>query len=482
MSNQRLILLIMAAVFINCRGRNQLQGNQEKLAQQITVEDSLLAASAKAMPQKISKGIQLKENRSIDKSYPIQLVDIAGQKGDSIDVKLSDIADVTFIPLESIPDSSNIGKVTQFVKLTDKYILVYGLSGIYQFGRDGRFIKTIVKNKIDNINVRVFPGRGSQMSWSSKEVIYDGAIGDIWVKDGFLYYTSYNSETKQYGFKKYQLNDDRPLGMNGNVEAARDTLPGKLLQLFSANAADGFQYRLNRNATTIPLSGDMFLNVPSAWSNASRGKNVMVGHSDNDSLCGFTNLNPVENYTKRIIKRGSTRVRRHWYKNMLTIYSTFSDTVFRVMPPNRFVPAYVFNFDSLKVTPNRYFTPGKLHGNLWVSDMLVETDEKLLVEYGDVDAKIAFGIYDKNKKHFQSVNYGKKNRGVVDDILGYGGYWPREINGQREEAKMVSGIGLKYWVKSDRFKQAEAQRKEEFERCIHQMKDDNHLLIIYKLK
>jgi hypothetical protein len=104
----------------------------------------------------------------------------------------------------------------------------------------------------------------------------------------------------------------------------------------------------------------------------------------------------------------------YYHGGRLTIRQTLNDTVFRVVSPNRLVPAYVLNFGSYRADLQTYFS-----GNL--SEKLLpgswkESDRYLLFVYtqnrdtpnnrsaGTV--KFFYAYYDKNSRQFYHFSEG----------------------------------------------------------------------------
>lgn len=486
----RFIPILFLILLFSCKSRNQLNNKEQELIQQITNEEKLKSENqqnVKKQQMAITPGIRLIEDRNIDVQNPPIPIKLAEQRNDSMVANLSDLtSEVEIIKLDPLPDTSNYMAHTLNVKLTPKHIIVYGMSGVFLYNREGRFLKTIVGNKLKGFNIKVWKdGMSSRMSYQSANVYYRGSLGEVFHMNECLYFTCYDSDKGELSYRKLDLSDSSTtLMLSQNAEKDLSAFPGEEIRKLTKTESDGFVRRLNKVAVTIPLSETIFANIPSAWSNVSKGSNVVIGSESavNDTLCEHKNPTRLENFTHSVNKRGSTKIRRYWYKNALHMYSVFSDTVFRVESPSRFVPAYVFDFGGYGFSPSEYFAPKKLCGFIGISDMLVETSGSVYIEYYDVDGSVGFGIYNKATKRFKSIANGKKNRGVVDDVFGHYAYWPRSVNANYEEGKLFTGAFYKELVKSDGFKNSRAARKSEIEQ-IAQTTHNKHLyLTIYRLK
>jgi len=98
-----------------------------------------------------------------------------------------------------------------------------------------------------------------------------------------------------------------------------------------------------------------------------------------DTLCRFPNYNPLPVIKKTAAYNTPPAPDIYYYGDRLTIRQTMNDTVYRVMAPNRLVPAYVSNFGSYRIEVQNYLygdSPEKLRPSTWK-----ETDRYILFVY-----------------------------------------------------------------------------------------------------
>ncbi|MFC0875272.1 hypothetical protein ACE01N_01690 [Saccharicrinis sp. FJH2] len=485
-----LLIIMVLSITVSCN-RNKLKTDEKSLVQTIRTEEEQLAYEQQQREEqekqladslaKLPKGFRFKEDRNVEQGNMPKIINIAKKPTDTVSLVLSDVVkSVEYIRLDPIPDSTNLRNGTFSAKLTSKYIIVYGVSGIYLYNRDGKFLKPIIQNEIKNMGIENMY-RGVRTSWSSGNLFYRGQVGEVWVLGDNLYYTTVDFEKQKYSYRQYNLETPgSTITLPTSVERIPPELPGKEIARLTKGQAGSFQNRFTSVATTIPLGEHIFINVPSAWSTASKGTNLVMYGPGNDTICKFSNNNTVQNYPHTLISRGDTRNRRYFFNGQLFIYPMFSDTVFKVILPNKLIPEYVFDFGEYKPTPNEYFSPGELSGKIYLSSDIVETSNKIFFEYFDIDGIEKFGIYRKQTGEFITVSNCK--HGLPDDSDGFLSYWPKTLNSQNEECKILLASSLKYLIQNPLLEHPEASRKQETKRFIEQLDENDHVAIIYKLK
>jgi hypothetical protein len=104
------------------------------------------------------------------------------------EVRLQDIADVEYVPLETTDDLLLSGEATLSC-ISDKYIVVYEprLGDIYIFNRNGK-----IHSRFNHIG-----GSGQEYSWIKSGVIFDEKTEEIYVCSQFIQVYSLNGEHKR---------------------------------------------------------------------------------------------------------------------------------------------------------------------------------------------------------------------------------------------------------------------------------------------
>ena len=131
---------------------NQILTEEEQLAQQETKRVELEKQLADSIA-KLPKGFRFKEERGIDAQKPPLVIDIAGSLNNIADKQLSDVAlDIKYVRLEPIPDADLPRNQKYKFYLMDNHLIAANLYGIHQFTKDGKFVKTIVKNQLTGVD------------------------------------------------------------------------------------------------------------------------------------------------------------------------------------------------------------------------------------------------------------------------------------------------------------------------------------------
>ena len=77
---------------------------------------------------------------------------------------------------------------------------------------------------------------------------------------------------------------------------------------------------------------------------------MTVFSNTGDTLCLLSSAHEVKNRTSPLIADNKPFT---WYfKNKLTFLEYYTDTIFRINPPNRMLPAYLLDFGKDKVSFN----------------------------------------------------------------------------------------------------------------------------------
>ena len=132
-----------------------------------------------------------------------------------------------------------------------------------------------------------------------------------------------------------------------------------------------------------------------------------------DTLCRFPNYNPIP------VIGGSAYNSPpspdiYYYNKQLTIRQTLNDTVYRIVSPNRLLPAYVLNFGAYGADVQTYFR-GNLSEKL-LPDTWKETDRYILCVYTkerdtssnreNGSVKFFYSYYDKKSRQFYHFSEG----------------------------------------------------------------------------
>ena len=190
-----LLILLMLSQLSSCN-HNRLKTNEKELAKEIITqekekEDADKAAHEKKLADTLNRhqgGFRLKENRSVDPAHPPIVIDLAGSLNNVKEINLSDIASgISYVSIEPVPDSAIPVDLKFNYYLMDNYIIARNLYGIHLYSKDGRYIRSVVKNQYTGVNVKA----GSVMFYS--DYTMKGGGMSVWAEGNNLFYNYRNN-------------------------------------------------------------------------------------------------------------------------------------------------------------------------------------------------------------------------------------------------------------------------------------------------
>jgi hypothetical protein len=486
-----ILIILVLSTFVSCN-RNRLKTDEKELKGQILTEEQQLAQEAELRAERekqladsiarLPKGFRFKEDRSVDSKNPPDVISFPSLPNKGKEILLSDIVDtITYFVMQPLPDTSIHASLRLKAKISGDKIIVYGLSGLYVYNLSGELDHPIIRNKVNGINIKRFPGGSYQMQYIGEEVDYYGEIGEVWPSGDEIFFTTLDKARNRHEWKKINIYDPSSCMLPDNVESDPSEFPGKKLFEFRKELPGNFQQLLNHESYTRPVGAGFYLNAPSLWTTSKLGKQPVILNENSDTICEFSMFNKIENFTHSIISRGSTPVGNYTYGHQIYLYIPLSDTIFKVVPPNRFVPVYVFNYGKYKINANEYFAPGEIKNKLYCTD-IIETSKKLFIRYKNIDGDNDLGIYFKKTKEFVPILNSSKQNGITDNLIGYFDYWPENLNEKREDCRIFNGATLKYFIKNQSKENNTAKYRNEFEKFVNRLSDESIVAIIYQLK
>lgn len=507
-----LVALILAlAIFISCNG-NRLKTDEKKLVKQILTEEEQLAQQETKRVErekqladsiaKLPKGFRFKEERGIDAQKPPLMIDIAGSLNNIANKQLSDVAlDIKYVRLEPIPDADLPRNQKYKFYLMDNHLIAANLYGIHQFTKDGKFVKTIVKNQLTGVD---YDEKRNRISfWNDYTLIGGGT--SLWARGNSLFYTYSNLITGQSYIMEYDCSQDLSVsGAAFNPENRNQiTGLGKIqLDLNHGKITPPPPRKHQGMWSTSPEGLYEHLGVFSPDRNTyithQNGKNMWeIFNNRGDTLATFAKLEQVKNYTKSLM-RGIDSGFQYENRGNLYFRTDFNDTVFQVVPPNRIVPVYVFNLGQYKVSKQEGVDPDvKLDGKIIPQDW-AETQNYIFLTFTkdsydcpntrkNKSVKIYHAIFSKTSHQLQIVKGDPTDYEapvLVNNIDGGCPVWPLsyQVGSKGEIILSLKGRDLKAQVKSSEFQKstAPAEKKEKLKQLANAVSDLDDILMIVK--
>jgi len=513
-----LLFFTLLLLIFSCN-RNRLKTSEKELKEEIILQEkeetdrSAGARQPTDTSNRRPKGFRYKENRSADPANMPVKIDIAGNLTNIKDLKLSDIAsDIRYVRMEQVPDSTIPSDLKFKYHLTDNYIVTANLYGIHLYSKEGKYIRSIVKNEMTGViinqnmitfyNDYTMKGGGMGIR-SSKDILYYNYINTM---SGEKYIMKLDCSSAHLA-KEYRFDPEFPDRISGLGDIALDLNYGKpespkpkSHQGMFGGPSEYFNneisvYMLNDNLYAIPSYGESALVICNNYGDTLNL--LVICNNYGDTLTSFTRHEKLVNYTKSL-QRGTDDGVHYENPGSLYIRAEFNDTVFRVNPPDRFYPVYVLNLGEYKVTRQQGVDPDfNLTGKI-IPEEWAETGNFIFLTFtmDDYDCpntrksktvKIYHAIFSKQTRQLTVVkgdpcNYTPEI--LRNDIDGGPPVWPSSfmIGYNGEILIPLKGKDLKERVRSEYFRSSDAPagRKSELENLARIVTDSDDILMIVK--
>ena len=498
MNNRIIYFLILFTVLLMGCARNRLKTDEKSLVKQILTEEEqreyeaeLRAEREKQLADslaKLPKGIRLKGDRKTDPLNPPEIIDIAGNLNQVGKFALSDIvSDIKYIRLQMPEDSAFTGKVTfksdvdtkqelplMVIKNKD-FIVAYNYLGILLYSAEGKFLKTICSNELNNFEI----GK-NYISGGSNSTI-KGANNTPFLIGNNLYY---NYEDEENGISELMLVNcsDLPLSMPENIETHN-----KYRGIGTPVASTG-----KNSYSVIPLGSNLFAKK----GHPKRNEDMLTYYSvKGDTLCSFPGNQKIENYTSTV-SRSPDFGSSFQYKGNYFFREPHSDTIFRVVPPSFLIPEFIINLDEYKVERIQdAMDPTYNLDDKFIMKSLSISDSYVLINYtkgynspnarSNKKVKFYHAIYDRKNKTLKHIQYDPDNWNfsLENDIDGGLSFWPYiPVSEQGEFLMSVKGSDLREHIKTDGFLNSSAPDDKKAAFLDLAQKAENHETIVIILK
>ena len=498
-------IFLLLIIDLSCH-RNSLKTNQKELSQEILIQEKEKSAPEEADHEKQltdtlnkhPKNFRFTEVRTIDPKHLPVVIDIAGNLNNLSDIKLSDIASkISYIRMQPVPDST-IPKDLKFkYQLLDNYIVAINLYGIHLYSKDGRYLRSIVKNEmtgvvVDKNSIRFwndYTKRGGGMSIQENgDKLYYNYSNNITGQNYIMEFDcSSNQLTPDYKFDPENPNQIAGLGTiaidlnNGKTEPPQ---PRKHQGMFGGTP-EAFFY----NRGIFMIDGSSYL-LP------EHNKNMMaVLNKEGDTLSIFAQLEKLKNYTKSL-QRSTDPGSQYEENGTLYFRPAFNDTVFKLIPPNRLYPVYVLTLGDYKVTMQEGVDPDFILTGKIIPGEWAETKNYIFMTFTkdnydcpntrkNKTVKIYHAIFSKLNHNVSIIKgdpYDYSPEILENNIDGGLPVWPSSymISKNGEILISLKGYDLRDRIKSKEFKLsgAPASNKKELETLAGTVSGSEDILMI----
>ncbi len=460
------LLGLSLTILPSCR-HNRLKTSEKVLSNEILaqektkdeVERTELNNESPKSKDKLSGVLRKNEIRSIDSSRPPIKLNLLETNKNLRDFKLSDVASsVSYIKLETPPDTIliydpfyNRTSLISSIKEADGQIIFQGLFGITRFNMQGKYQETIWKNE------RGIDMRGQQVGWSSTSFYGVMPNNPVSIFNGNIFYTFTNGNTGTGQFMKYNPESTFNISIQSQPEVPGfNSVPGDTLLITQKHTMERFDL-------IYGVGADTWVGINQKWNAGKTGSLLVTFNTRGDTICQFTDFDRIVNFKQASYRRSIDFV-SYYYNGMLTIKQEFNDTVFRLIPPNRLLPAYIIDFGEFKVDFNEGLDPNSDISEKFMFNSMHETNDFILIRYTQNNdspnnrkknsVKFFNVLFDKKQmKLFHQTGFSNEPEGIINDIDGGMPFWPDYITPQGEMVKLVSGKMIKEYINSDRFRE-----------------------------
>jgi len=439
--------------------------------------ETRLADTLATLPQ----GFRFDEDRSPDPKAPPITIDIAGNLQNVREIRLSQVAhSIRYIPLQTPPDSS-FSRIMKFrYLLTPDYIIAINPSGILLYSREGEYITTVVKNEFTGIRVE------KEMMVTSSDHTFVGAGLFAKTNGNTLFYSYRNTFTGQRYLLEYDCsqmsvgNDigfdpENPSKIRALGEVVIDLNGRKAPQPAGSTNARGSwaaspEYLYNQLGAFL-LDRNTYLRQTATPYTMGNAPALAVFSKQGDTLATFRQQETIHSWSKPNM-RGTDPGCRYTRNGDLFFRESFSDTVFRIIPPNRMLPVWVLNLGSYKLSRLQGLDPdADLQGKI-IPESWAETRDFIFITFSrdsydcpntrkSGQLSLYYALYYKTSRELVIILSDPKvydTEILVNDLDGGLPVWPESymIGDEGEIIGSLRGEDLKQRVASEAFKQSGA--------------------------
>jgi hypothetical protein len=463
----KVILYILMLIFVinsSCH-RNRLKTNEKDLAKEILIKEKEKVEAERIAREKESEtkksfpgSLLKKEIRSVDPQSPPVRIDIPGTRNNIREFKLSDIASsVRYIKLQTPPDTLLLydhffyrPELMSTIRSDGEQIIFQGLFGLTRFNMMGEFQETTWKNET---GIK-FYGKGVMFGGQD----FFGVLPHIPVSilDGNLFYNFQDGPGEKGQVLKYKLSSEKNISVEHQREAPGS---GQIL----GDTVLNIKKLLGEGFSQIYGTGpDTWTGINNAWNAGKSGSSLVTFNEKGDTICRFSDYDRIVNFSRPNYRQAAD-LASYYYNGLLTVKQEYNDTVFRLIPPDRLLPAYIISFGENKVKYMDGLNPDFDLSGKYMLNSLQETSDFLIIRY--TQNNDSPNNRKKNAVKFFNVLFNKKDaklyhqpgftlvpEGLVNDLDGGMPFWPDFITPQGEMMKLVSGKVFKDFVNSSEFK------------------------------
>lgn len=449
------ILIVPLIVFLilvgsSCKSQKDPSVSIDKLISQINEDESQKTEEEKRARimrdslAKLPRGFRYEEDRSVDPDRPpivLHFIDSLPTR----EYKLSDIAnELEYIVLKTSLDSTLFIQSIS-LNMGNDLIVCYNMQGADLYDRNGNYVKNIVKNS----GIGYTNGYPNMFSTSESKGISARDISML--DDSFIYY-HHDGPQNSASIIEIDQSVSQSVILSPDEGNAQEGIVGKKLKQI-----EGYDFMYKSGFYQV--GGGMWTAVSNKWSSGSTGDLLTLYGPNGDTLCQFKDYDLIHDYPGGP-HRGTDNEFKYHFGKTFSFKPENNDTLFRVIPPNRLLPTYIFDFGDRKLDLMDGLIRSKSLKGKNMAYELYETNKYLFFVYSQdrqiwwpyrSDDKNFFTLIDKSNYQIHHISSIKStDDGIYNDIDGGSPFWPDGVNGEGYPYMYCTGEEFKSQSKSKR--------------------------------
>jgi len=469
-----LVLPLFVCMAVFCQNRNNPNLSEQRL-KELLRDSTIYPKQEKSYSYNVPAGAKYTEIRAIDTANPPAIIDIVGNINNKKAFKLSDIASSVRYIMLLPPPEHEIRYISSIIS-DDNHIFVNTYFGLYCYDTQGQFLHAPYINQI--IYPEIIPPVAKA---NSQEIIIHN--------NPFSSYTAGHIDLLN-GKLVFRTSDEFSPGSWLNVFDVKQldaqmsvfTRPGELKTI---NPEPDYMRPINRQGGI--LLKYLWLDDQSIFINSTLTNIAITG----DTLCKFNNYD-VPTFNPEA-DRISENINSYRLNGQVTLQKSYNDTVFRVIPPNRLLPAFVMNWGNSKPDINQHVAGSALEGK-FVLQNWVETPRFVFIHYTEGrdyplrrdqgKVKDHWAVYDKTTKTLTHCLLSSPPARVgytlippiFDNDIETAGmpFYPKGVNHRGEMYMTFSKLDVFRYIESGQFP------KDKLQTIYDNMPDDSFCLMLVK--
>ena len=217
---------------------------------------------------------------------------------------------------------------------------------------------------------------------------------------------------------------------------------------------------------------------------------MVVFSNKGDTLCTISANKTIQHWSKSLVRAGEPFT--YYYKNKLTFIGQYSDTIFRIIPPNKLHPIYLLDFGKNKVSFMDGLNPDSDLSEKLMLNSIFETNEFLLLRYTrNLDSprnrksnSVTFYnavFIKKENKLYHSLPPSQNPKNIKNDLDGGISFWPEFVTPKGNMLMLITGKEIKEYVGSKDFQDKELpeeKRQRQIQMANELNKNDKILIVV----